>query len=287
MTIGQSIKEGFHYARNCRSLWLFGFFVGIASGGSSSGGAGGGSGPEDGADVAGVPFALSVADFPPIIFAMLAVVAVVALVAIILHYISEGALMEGIVAARQGGRMSTREGFRAGWAHFGVLLRIAILYFAALIGSVVLLVVPCVIALRAFGPMGGVVLGVPALFVAVPWLITLHLIQAFAARIAVLERRHAIDAIRRARLFLHGRIGHGLKLIVAAFLGTVGIGLLGVAMLAPIALALFALTSVLNVFTVIVLGGLILIPAAYVLFAMIGTFRSSIWTIGYVTEAQA
>ena len=35
MTIGEIIEQGFHYARTCRSLWLFGFFVGIASGGSN------------------------------------------------------------------------------------------------------------------------------------------------------------------------------------------------------------------------------------------------------------
>ncbi len=37
--------------------------------------------------------------------------------------------------------------------------------------------------------------GIPAIIVAVPWLVTLYLVQAFAWRIAVLENRHAIDAI--------------------------------------------------------------------------------------------
>ena len=44
MTIREIVGEGFHYARTCRSLWLFGFFVGIASGGSNGGGGGGGGG---------------------------------------------------------------------------------------------------------------------------------------------------------------------------------------------------------------------------------------------------
>ena len=38
--------------------------------------------------------------------------------------------------------------------------------------------------------------------IAVPWLVTLYLVQAFAMRIAVLEDRHAMDAIER-----HGRHG--------------------------------------------------------------------------------
>ena len=33
MTIREIVRQGFYYARTCRSLWLFGFFVGIASGG--------------------------------------------------------------------------------------------------------------------------------------------------------------------------------------------------------------------------------------------------------------
>jgi hypothetical protein len=287
MTIAESIKQGFHYARSCKSLWLFGFVVGIASGGSSGGGAGGGSGSGGGDVTAGVPIARSIADFPAVLVAILAVVALVALAAMVIHFVSQGALIEGIVRARRGGRMTMGESFRAGWAHWGVLLRIALLYFAAIIGSVVLLLVPCVVALRAFGPVGGVALGVPALLIAVPWLITLHLMQAFASRIAVLENRRAIDAVRKARLFLHGRIMHGLKLIVATFVGTVIFTLIGLVALAPVALLVFALMPIVQVFPAILIGGLVLVPVAFVVIAMMGTFRSSIWTIGYVTEVNA
>ena len=287
MTIGETIRQGFHYARTCRSLWLFGFFVGIASGGSSGGGSGGGAGTGGGAGAAGFPFATSIADVPPVLFTIVGVVVVMALAAMLLHFISAGALIEGIVKARQGGRMTIGEGFRAGWAHWGVLLRIALLYVAAVIGSLVLLAAPCVLALRAFGPIGGIALAIPALVVAVPWLITLHMIQAFAARIAVLENRRAFDAIRKARLFLHGRIMHGLKLIVATFVGTFGIALLSVAEMPPVVLLLVAQIPMLTIVPINVLGCLVLLPVGYVLVAMLGTFRSAIWTVGYVTEVDA
>ena len=42
MTTTEIIRQGFYYARTCKSLWLFGFFVGMAGGGSSGGGDGGG-----------------------------------------------------------------------------------------------------------------------------------------------------------------------------------------------------------------------------------------------------
>lgn len=285
MTIAQSIKQGFHYARSCKSLWLFGFVVGIASSGSSGSGSGGSGSGADG--LAGFPFALSIADFPPFIYAILAVLAVLALVAVVVHFISEGALIEGVLRARQGGRLTMGQAFRAGWAHWGVLLRITLLYFAAIIGSLALLVIPCVLALRAFGPAGGLALGLPALLIAAPWLITLHLLQAFASRIAVIENRRAVDAVRKARLFLHGRIMHGLKLIVATLVGTIVFALLGIVAIVPVALLVYALVPLVQIVPAIFIGGLTLVPVAFVVIAMMGTFRSSVWTIGYVTEVNA
>ena len=158
---------------------------------------------------------------------------------------------------------------------------------AATVGSLILLAAPFVIALRSIGPVGAALVGFPTLLIAVPWLISLYIVQAFAARIAVLEHRHALDAIRKARLFLHGRLMLGLKLIVATFAGTFVLGVLGAVAIVPVVLSLVALASVLRVFTVVVLGGLVLLPALYVLVAMIGTLRSSIWTIGYVTQVEA
>jgi hypothetical protein len=289
MTIGEIVRQGFYYARTCRSLWLFGFFVGIASGGSSGGGGAGGDGRTGGTSVgvAGVSIGgrldLSVTEIVPIAIVVLLAIAAFT----VMRFVGEGALIEGIARARRGGTMTTREGFRAGWAHWGVLVRIALLYLAATIGSVALLVAPCVIALRALGALGGVLVAIPALVIAVPWLVTLYLAQAFAWRIAVLENRHALDAIAKARLFLHGRLLHGLKLVVATLVGTLAIVLVSVVAILPVALLLVALIPVLRLFPVIVIASLVLLPAVYVLTALLGTFRSSIWTIGYMTQVEA
>jgi hypothetical protein len=283
MTIGEIVRQGFYYARTCRSLWLFGFFAGMASGGSNGGGGGGGNGHAGGAVAGDGLLPLSVTEI-----ALIASIIILAVAAVtVMRFVSEGALIEGVVRARQGGAMTTREGFRAGWAHWGVLVRIALLYLAAIIGTLAPLVVACVIALQALGLLGAVLLGIPAFFIAVPWLVTLYLLQAFAARIAVLENRHALDAISKARLFLHGRLIHGLKLMVATFVGTLAFVLLAVMTIAPVVLLLVALIPVLRVFPVIVLGSLVLLPGFYVLIAMMGTFRSSIWTIGYVTQVES
>jgi hypothetical protein len=52
-------------------------------------------------------------------------------------------------------------------------------------------------------------------------------------------------------------------------------------------LTLAALIPVVRLFPVIVLGCLVLLPALYVFAAILGTFRSSIWTIGYVTQVDS
>ena len=286
MTIGEIVRQGFYYARTCRWLWLFGFFVGIASGGSSGGGGGDGGGMSVG--VGGVAYR---GDFPNLPAAAIAVIAAVIIpvvaAVVVLRFVGEGALIEGIVRARQGRTMTTREGFRAGWSHWGVLVRIGLLYLAATIGSVALLAAPCVIAFQALGRFGAVLLGIPAVLIAVPWLITLYLVQAFAWRIAVLDNRHALDAIAKARLFLHGRLIHGLKLIVAAFVGTLAILLPGLAVIVPVGLLLVALIPILHVFLVLVLACVVVVPAMAVLAAIVGTFRSSIWTIGYITQVES
>jgi hypothetical protein len=279
MSIGEIIGQAFYYARTCKSLWLFGFFVGIASGGSG-GGPGGGQNRGGGG---GGPMGLSLAEI-----AVIAGVIVVALAAlIVMRFVSEGALIEGIARARRGGAMTTREGFRAGWAHWGVLVRIALLYVAAFIGSLVLLVAPCVLAVQALGLLGGIAFGLPALLIAVPWLVTLYLVQAFASRIAVLENRHALDAIGKARLFLHGRLMHGLTLLAASFVGSLLIIFAGLVVVVPLTLLLVALIPMLQVVPVIVLGCLVLLPVLYVFSAVVGTFRSSIWTIGYMTQVDS
>jgi len=214
MTLREIVRQGLYYARTCRSLWLFGFFVGI--GGSSPvtytvrSGAGGDG--DAGGAAAGALLDLSVAEVT-----LIAIVIVLAVAAVVvMRFVGEGALIVGVVRTRQGGTMTAREGFHSGWAHWGVLVRIALLYLVATLGSVGLLAVPCVIALQALGPPGGVLLGIPTLFIGVPWLVTLYIVQAFAWPIAVLENRDAFDAIGKARLFLHGRLIHGPWLIRAA-----------------------------------------------------------------------
>ena len=268
------IQEALRIARAHKSLWLFGFLVGV--GGGYNFGGGGGDAP-------------SAAATPPelgtvVIVALCVIAAIVGLV--ILKFLSTGALIEGVRRARGNGSMTVREGFREGWAHWGVLLRISLLYALVAAVSFALLSGACALVFRAFGqPALFVAIGFAAI-VGVPWLVTLTILQAFAERIAVFENRRAMDAIAKARLFLHGRLQLGLKLVVAAFLAVLFVGAVGLVALAPVGAIVFASAALWGVVGAVALGVLTLLPIAVAAIAIIGVVVSSVWTIGYLTEVE-
>jgi hypothetical protein len=255
-------------------LWLFGFLVAVGTGG----GGGGGGGEQTG------PVAVTPPELGTVLPIALAVIVLI-VATIILRFLATGALIEGVKRARSDGSMTMSEGFREGWAHWGVLFRIGLLFILMTFGSVAVLVAPCVLVGRAFGSPAVLVAGGVAALVGVPWLLTLYMWQAFAERIAVLENRHALDAMRKARLFLHGRLRLGLKLLVSALLGVLFVGAIGALVIGPLVL-LFVTLAPLWGASAIALGVLTILPLAFVAYAFVGITTSSVWTIGYLTQVE-
>jgi hypothetical protein len=108
------IQEALRIGRTHKSLWLFGFFVGFAGNVNYQSG--------------GEPVASPVPATPPELGTLLLVglIAIAAIVAfVILKFLSTGALIEGVKRARSNGSMTVREGFREGWANWGVLFRLS------------------------------------------------------------------------------------------------------------------------------------------------------------------
>jgi hypothetical protein len=182
--------------------------------------------------------------------------------------------------------MTVGEGFREGWTHWGVLFRVGLLYFLMSLTSVAVLTGGCYLVWIAFGSPAVIFAAGVALLVGIPWLLTLYMWQSFAERIAVLENRHALDALRKARLFLHGRLDLGLKLLVAGFLGVMLVTVLGLLVIAPIAAIVVASASVWGMGGAVGLGVLTLAPVVFVLFAINGVTMSSVWTIGYLSQVE-
>jgi hypothetical protein len=272
------IKAALRIARTHKSLWLFGFLVGLGGGGVNFSGGGGQQ-----------PGGVAVGVTPPELAAapLIALIVIACLIAfVILKVLSTGALIEGVKRVRNNGAMTVSEGFREGWAHWGVLFRIALLYFLMSLTSVAVLVGACYGVWLAFGAPAVWFAGGVALLIGVPWLLTLYMWQAFAERIAVLEDRYALDAMRKARLFLHGRLELGLKLLVAGFLGILLVTVVGLVVITPIVAIVFASASVWGIAGAVGLGVLTLAPVAFVVFAIIGVTVSSVWTIGYLSQVQ-
>ena len=286
MGVFDLIKEALRIGRTHKSLWLFGFFAGLGSGFNFGGGGGGEGGAGVGVQLP-VPLVVpgispDPARVVPVIIIALAVLAVF----VVLKFLATGALIEGVKRARSNGSMSLREGFREGWAHWGVLFRVALLYLPLYLGSVVVLGGGCALVFRALGTPAGVVAAGVAVLVGVPWLLTLYMWQSFAERIAVLENRRALDAIAKARLFLHGRLQAGLKLLVAGFLGVLLISVCGFLVIAPVAGIVAASAALWGIGGAVGLGALTLAPLAFVAVAFVGIMTSSVWTIGYLSQVE-
>jgi hypothetical protein len=280
MGVFEILKEALRIARTHKSLWLFGFLVGLGGGFDFGGGGGGGGGGGQLQLPVPNPAELGARSF------VLLVALTVIVVFVVLKFLSTGALIEGVKRARSNGSMTVGEGFREGWAHWGVLFRIALLYFLVGLTSVAVLTGACYLVWLSFGSPAVVFAAGVALLVGVPWLLTLYMWQSFAERIAVLENRHALDAIRKARLFLHGRLELGLKLLVAGFLGVVFVTVVGLAVIAPLVVIARASAGLWGIGGAVGLAVLTVVPTAFVLFAIIGVTISSVWTIGYLSQVE-
>ena len=269
MDIIRIAKDALDTSWNHKYLWLFGFFVAGASGG------GGGQGSAPTAGGAGL--------VPDWVFWLLAGGAVLGLVALVMYIISEGALIEGVVRVREGEPFSIKAGFRSGLSHFWRVLGIKVLMFLAFVLSIGLVAAPAVLGHLGLIPIWlGVCITAPLALVAVPWTLTLYFIYSYALRITVLERQGVTEAIRSAREFLHGKLGSSLKLLVAGGLGSVAAGLVGVLIVVP-AFMLGGLGYMAGgVFPAVATGAALALPVALALAGALGTYRSSVWTLGFL-----
>jgi hypothetical protein len=269
------IKEALRIARTHKSLWLFGVLVGLRF--PIDFGGGGEQQP--------VPATPTPVELQTQLMVVLSVLALT-VAYVVLKLLATGALIEGVKRARGNGSMTVREGFREGWANWGVLFRITLLYLPLNIGSVALLVGACYLVSLAFGAPAVFIAAGAAVLVGTPWLLTLYMWQAFAERIAVLENRRVLDAMRKARLFLHGRLSLALKLLVAGFLGVLFVTAVGLLVIGPIAAIVVASAGVWGIGGAAGLGALTLAPLLFVALAFVGIMVSSVWTIGYLSQVE-
>ncbi len=252
-------------------LWFFGFFV---AAGSNTGG---------GSQSRSMSYPGGVEAVPFWVWLVLAVAVLVGLLLLTLHIISEAALIEGVADGEKGERLGIGRGLCHSRRHFFKVIALKLLLALVAGLSVAVLAVPLSLTHLSVLPTWlGVALTVPLVLVGLPWLLSVYFIYQYALRFAVLEDRSTIDAARHAQRFLHGRIALSIKLALLSLVGYICGGAAVVVAVAPVALVAGLAYLVGGVIPAIVTGLLMALPFVALLIGAVGTFRSSVWTLGFI-----
>lgn len=271
MNVVTIARQSLSTAWRNRALWLFGFFV------AASGGAG-----------AGNPKASSGGGtaLPAWVWPVLGVGALVGIAAFLMHIISEGALIAQVQRASGGSATSVRDGFRAGLSHFGVVFRLKVLAGLGLLVIAAVVLLPVGLGIASLVPLAvGAGLSALTMVVLLPAVLTGYLVLEVALRVAVLEQRDALAAVKESQHYLSGRLLESLQLLVMAVVGQAGSSLLAVAALLPgalVGLIVYAVTQAL--IPSLVVGALVAVPLIIPVIGFGGTLRSTVWTTGFLAS---
>lgn len=267
MDIIRIAKQAFSTIRSHKYLLFFGFFV------ASGGGAGGNVGRH----------AHHGGPLPAWIWPVIGVALVLGLAALVMNVLSEGALIDGVERAQRGERGRIRQELGQSKRHFWTLAAIKVGLSAVMLLSVAVVAAPLGAALLgAYSKLAGAVATALLVLPAVPWLLTLYFIYMYAMRIAVLDDMKAMDSIRAAKRYLHGRIANSLKLLVAGGLGSAAVEVVGVLVALPIAAVGLGIYFLAGLVPALVVGGVLVAPVATIVVGSVGAYRSSLWTLGFL-----
>ncbi|HEY3444917.1 MAG TPA: hypothetical protein VGK67_01085 [Myxococcales bacterium] len=277
MDILSIVKQAWKLLWTNKYLWVFGFFMAGVGGGA------GGPPSKHGTGTGGGHEALPIWLWP-----VLAVAALLAIAALVMHVVSEAALIEGIRERKDEQAFSLREGFRFGLRHFWRVLGVKALaaLVVVLVGAAI--VAPILVAVTGHAPLWiGIPVGVLFALVGVPALLTGYFLYEYALRIAVLDGAPATDAYRAAIAFLHGRIVNSIVLAVTSSLSSLVAGLAGLVAAVPAAVVGLAVYAAAGLVPGIVAGAVVLVPLMIPIFGAQGTFRSAVWTLGFLSTRKA
>jgi hypothetical protein len=259
-----------------KSLWFFGLFVSTA----------GGTGFSTGKAQSHAPGAASgVSTF---LVVTISVAALLCLASLVMHIVSEAALIDGVRHAGRGERMGIRSGVRAGGRHFLRLLGVKLGFIGTAAVTGVAVVAPVLVGALHMVPLWlGVGATVILALVGIPWILTVKFAYEYTMRYVVLEGRPACEAARHAWRFLHGRLVTSLKLMLLSYVGQMGGGIAGVVALVPATLVGVAIYFSAGLIPALVGGGLLALPCLIPIVGATGAFRSSVWTLGFLREHEA
>ncbi len=265
-------KKAVELVWTSRALWLFGVFAG-----TGAGGAGGGGGGKHG------PVTLGGHTLPGWIVPLLITGLLLAIAALVMHLVSEGALILGVRRRLDGERYGVRRGFTEGRRFMGRVLLIDLC--AALAAAVVAAVAAApgiALALHWLPVLPAVALLVPLVLLAVPVLLTVYMMRQWGLRAAVLADLPFGQAIAAARAELRGRLLDSLQLMLLEFAGQVGGGFAALALAIPGALVGVVVGLLAGLVPGLVAGVTIAAPFLFAAVGATNAFRSAIWTLGFL-----
>lgn len=291
MNVVDVVKESVRTVWRNKALWLFGLFVASGSSGgsgtshSSSKGAGGGPLGAEALNQAGHEALEKLTPYLEWLAVAAVLGVVLAAAALVLHVVSEGALIDGARRAREGQKVRLKESFRAGWSSFGRVLGIKLCLALCLVPVGLVAMGLVLLAMLHVVPLWTVVaLGAPLVAVAVVVAVTVYLTCMFALRIAVLEDKPVRVALREARRYLSGRLLESLKLWLAVFASQLGGSVVMLAALVPAALLGAGVYFSAGLVPALVAGGALALPLAGAAAGAVGALKSTVWTVGYLTS---
>lgn len=265
MSVIQIVKDALVTLRKHPSLWVFGFFA------AAGGGAGARVSRDGGAAT------------PDWLLPVIALSLVVALLVSAISIVSEGALIDGVRQTRRGDDYRFRAGVRAGLSYFWRLVGVKLAALAATLLTIAAIASPIAAVVIAGGPVWAGALGSAALALTLlPWLLSVYFVYEYAMRVVVVENHGVRDAIHAAFQFLQGRVLLSLEIAVAAGLGQFAAGAVGLILALPVALVAGLVFWLSGPIPAAIVFGLVMAPLALCIAGALGTYRSSVWTHGYL-----
>lgn len=295
MDYGRIIKRAWSVTWRYRVLWIFGLFVGGATGGGGGGGGGGGSNtnyqssPQDIEQLRSV-YNDAVGYFEQYLVLIIVLVALATFVGIAMWIVSvaaRGGLIHLVNEAEEGRAVKASDGWAAGFRNWGRIFAIDLILYLPF--TVILLlvlgftVVPLVLATVNGGDVGAGVFGLCGGSVVMFILVfvfgfVLGLLELMATRHAVLDPLPATRSLALAWAELRGRF----KDLLVMWLISLAVGL-GYGVAVGIIAAVFAIAI-----GIAAIGGLwpVVAGIAFLMFlvllvpgAIFGTFSSALWTV--------
>ena len=272
----QVAQTSFRTIWNNKSLWLFGFFV-VASGG--------GAGARGKQTHLPGSAASAASDMPQWLWAVIALAVVLGIISVLMHVLSEGALIDGVRKANAQPvlPLTVASGWSSGRKNFGRVFGVKALVGTVFLAALAVMLAPALLGIFGIAPVAiAIALTIPLALLAVPVLLSLHFINEFAIRIAVLDDVGVIAAISRARAHLNGRVIDSVKLMLLSFAGQMAGGVAAFVCLLPGALIGALVYFVGGMVPGLVAFGIVSVPLAAAALGATGAFRSTVWTLGFL-----